>query len=163
MAPSKKNAKKMNVKTKMKTAKAPAKPQMKAKAKAMPAKKAASAKMTAKPAKAATTTTTPSFSAAVVEKMVTPLGDRLLIFVEAPPEKTAGGLYIPSTADATRPTRGKVVAKGMGRRNKKGQVRPLDVTVGDFVLFPDYAGTKLQLQGTELLMIHEEEVLGIAE
>lgn len=132
--------------------------------KAAPMKNAAAAKKAAsvkKPVVAGKSKSMPSATA--LANALRPLADRLLIFVEAAPEKTAGGLYIPTTSAGERPTKGKVIAKGTGLRNKKGQVRPLDVAVGDAVLFPDYAGTKLVLEGTELLMIHEAEVLGIAE
>ncbi len=75
-------------------------------------------------------------------------------------EKTAGGLFIPGTV-SERPQKGEVLASGRGRRNKKGQVRPLDVKVGDTVLFPKFAGTTIEVSGEELLILREDEVLGI--
>lgn len=190
MATSKKNSKKKPMKSKPVKAKKAA-PKMAAAKKATP-KKAASKKAAPKTAaskKASAKTTAPKKAAAkkvatktfapkkttvasaptkkapigALAKLVSPLADRLLISVDVPPEKTSGGLYIPATAGTGRPTRGQVIAKGLGRRNKKGQVRPLDVSVGDYVLFPEYAGTKLELDGNDFLMIHEEEVLGISE
>jgi chaperonin GroES len=63
---------------------------------------------------------------------------------------------------SARPNRGTVLAKGRGRRGKKGVLRPLDVNVGDQVLFPDFAGTKIQIDGEEFLILREEDLLGIA-
>jgi chaperonin GroES len=90
-----------------------------------------------------------------------PLDDRLIVQVEAAAEKTAGGIIIPGTA-GERPFRGKVLAKGPGRRNKKGLLRPLDVNVGDMVLFPQYAGQKIEIGAEEFLILREEEVLAIS-
>ncbi len=119
------------------------------------AKKAVSKKAAPKKAK-------PVAATKAVKKWstLTPLDDRLLVAVDGPAEKTAGGIIIPGTV-AERPEQGTIVASGRGRRNKKGQVRPLDVGVGDKVLFAKYAGTKVELEGTELLILREEEVLGI--
>ncbi|MGE0526961.1 MAG: co-chaperone GroES [Bdellovibrionales bacterium] len=94
------------------------------------------------------------------ERLITPLEDRLIVRMEGVSETTAGGIIIPGTVHE-RPHRGEVLAIGRGRRNKKGQVRPLDVNVGDHVLFPEFAGTKLALEGEEVLILREEEVLGI--
>jgi chaperonin GroES len=91
---------------------------------------------------------------------ITPLEDRVLVIVEGPSEKTAGGLYIPETV-SERPHRGQILALGRGRRNKKGQLRPLDVQAGDTVLFSEFAGTKVTLEGQEFLILREEDVLGI--
>lgn len=121
-----------------------------AKAKKLVAPKKPSAKLTPVPKK-------------LVTALLKPTENRLLVQVEGVSEKTAGGLYIPSTAMVDRPTRGQVVAKGPGKRNKKGELRPLDVGVGDAVLFPEFAGTKITLAGRELLILSEDEVLAIAE
>jgi chaperonin GroES len=91
---------------------------------------------------------------------LTPLDDRLLVAVEGPSEKTAGGILIPGSV-VDRPNRGTVLAKGRGRRNKKGSLRPLDVSEGDTVLFPEFSGTKITIDGQELLILREEDVLGI--
>ncbi len=93
-------------------------------------------------------------------RLISPLDDRLVIRVDAAEEKTAGGLYIPTNA-AERPNRGEVVAAGPGRRNKQGTVRPLDVNVGDNVLFPQYSGSKIFVDDQEFLILREDEVLGI--
>ncbi len=131
------------------------KPVMKMKTAAKPAAKAA--KVTAKPT-AQPKMTAHSFSA----KMLSPLDDRIVVRVQAAEEKTAGGLYIPGTV-ATRPDRGEVMAKGPGHRNKKGRVRPLDLEIGDTILFPQYTGTKVSIGDNEFLIMREEDVLGVVE
>lgn len=146
-------------------AKSKSKAKTKAKLKAKPAAKKKSAKPA--PKKAAKKTTaqkTVSKSApklaAIPAKSLIPLEDRLLVSVEGPSETTAGGIIIPGTV-SERPNRGRVLASGRGRRNKKGSVRPLDVSVGDTVLFSSYAGTKVEIGGEELLILREEDVLAI--
>ncbi len=91
---------------------------------------------------------------------VRPLHDRLLVRRMAEEEKTAGGLIIPDTAKE-KPQRGEVVATGKGRRTEDGKTLPLEVKVGDKVLFAKYMGTELKLDGAEYLMIKEEDVLGV--
>lgn len=91
---------------------------------------------------------------------VRPLHDRLLVRRLAEDEKTAGGLFIPDTAKE-KPQRGEVVAVGKGRVTEDGKVTPLEVKAGDSVLFSKYAGTELKLDGSEYLMIREDDVLGI--
>jgi chaperonin GroES len=89
-----------------------------------------------------------------------PIEDRVLIAVEEAGETTAGGIIIPGNVES-RPHRGTVLAKGPGRRGKKGQIRPLDVNVGDHVLFPEHAGSKIQIGGDDFLILREDELLGI--
>ena len=91
---------------------------------------------------------------------VRPLHDRLLVRRMQEDEKTAGGLFIPDTAKE-KPQRGKVVAVGKGRVTEDGKTLPLEVKEGDEVLFSKYSGTELKLDGSEYLMIREEDVLGI--
>lgn len=91
---------------------------------------------------------------------VRPLHDRILVRRMAEEEKTAGGLIIPDTAKE-KPQRGEVVATGKGRILEDGKVLPLEVKVGDKVLFSKYGGTDLKLDGQEFLMIKEEDVLGV--
>ena len=91
---------------------------------------------------------------------VRPLHDRILVRRMAEEEKTAGGLFIPDTAKE-KPQRGEVVATGKGRILEDGKVLPLEVRVGDKVLFSKYMGTELKLDGAEYLMIKEEDVLGV--
>ena len=91
---------------------------------------------------------------------VRPLHDRLLIKRLAEDEKTAGGIFIPDTAKE-KPQKGTVVAVGSGRVTEDGKAIPLEVKKGDSILFSKYAGTELKLDGSEYLMIREDDVLGI--
>ena len=91
---------------------------------------------------------------------VRPLHDRILVRRMAEEEKTAGGIIIPDTAKE-KPQRGEVVATGKGRITEDGKVLPLEVKAGDKVLFSKYSGTELKLDGTDYLMIREEDVLGV--
>jgi len=75
-------------------------------------------------------------------------------------EKTAGGIIIPDTAKE-KPQRGEIVATGKGRVTEDGKTLPLEVKVGDRVLFGKYSGTELKLEGSEFLMMREEDVLGV--
>tara|TARA_B110001454_G_scaffold218991_1_gene248987 strand:+ start:20085 stop:20384 length:300 start_codon:yes stop_codon:yes gene_type:complete len=91
---------------------------------------------------------------------VRPLHDRILVKRVAEEEKTAGGLFIPDTAKE-KPQRGQIVATGKGRVTEDGKVLPLEVKTGDKILFSKYAGTELKLDGSEYLMMREEDILGI--
>ncbi|MFN3454696.1 MAG: co-chaperone GroES [Pseudobdellovibrio sp.] len=93
---------------------------------------------------------------------VRPLHDRILVRRTAEEEKTAGGLFIPDSAKE-KPQRGEIVAAGKGRITEDGKVLPLEVKVGDKVLFSKYAGTEIKFDGTEFLMMREEDVLGIVQ
>ena len=91
-----------------------------------------------------------------------PLHDRLLVKRVDEDEKTQGGLIIPDTAKE-KPMRGKVIAAGSGRRLEDGTVAKLDVAKGDEVLIGKYAGTEIQLEGEEHLVIREDDVLAVLE
>lgn len=91
---------------------------------------------------------------------VRPLHDRVLVRRMPEEMKTAGGIIIPDTAKE-KPQRGEIVATGKGRVTEDGKVTPLDVKVGDKILFGKYAGTELKLNGDEFLMMKEEDILGI--
>lgn len=91
---------------------------------------------------------------------VRPLHDRILVRRTAEETKTAGGIIIPDTAKE-KPQRGEIVAAGKGRISDEGKVMPLEVKVGDKILFGKYSGTELKLNGEELVMMREEDVLGI--
>ena len=104
--------------------------------------------------------------AAVVQidysKAVTPLGDRLVVRKSVAERLTAGGLIIPDMVNTTEGNiQAVVLATGSGSKNKKGHVRPMDVQVGDQVLFSQYAGTPIIFNNEELMIIHESDVLGI--
>ena len=91
---------------------------------------------------------------------VRPLHDRILVRRMEEEEKTAGGLFIPDTAKE-KPQKGQVVAAGNGRLTDDGKKIPMDVKVGDRVLFSKYAGTELKIEGTDYLMMREDDILGI--
>lgn len=94
------------------------------------------------------------------ELNVRPLHDRILVRRMAEEEKTAGGIIIPDTAKE-KPQRGEVVATGKGRVTEDGKTLTLEVKVGDKILFSKYSGTELKLDGSEYLMMREEDILGI--
>jgi len=77
-------------------------------------------------------------------------------------EKTAGGLFIPDSAKE-KPQEGEVVAAGQGKRNDEGKLIPLDVKVGDRILFGKYSGSDIKMDGNEYLIMREDEVLGVIE
>ena len=92
-----------------------------------------------------------------------PLQDRVLIKrLEEDVAKTKGGLYIPDSAKE-KPQQGKVMAVGKGRVNDEGKVTPLDVKTGDKVLFGKYSGSEIKVDGEELLIMREEDILGVVE
>jgi chaperonin GroES len=95
---------------------------------------------------------------------VTPLDDRVLVQPKEAETRTAGGLYIPDTAsDRSSNVEGLVVSVGRGHRNKKGHIRPMDVKVGDKVLFAKHSGSEIKVQNHSLLILREGDVLGIIE
>jgi chaperonin GroES len=93
---------------------------------------------------------------------LTPLHDRILVRRVEEAETTRGGLIIPDSAK-DKPQEGEVVSAGKGKITEDGKVRPLDVKAGDRILFGKYAGTEVKLDGEELVIMREEEVLGIIE
>ena len=92
----------------------------------------------------------------------TPLHDRILVRRVEEAETTRGGIIIPDSAK-DKPQEGEVVSAGKGKVTEDGKLRPLDVKAGDRILFGKYAGTEVKLDGEELLIMREEEVLGIIE
>ena len=93
---------------------------------------------------------------------VRPLHDRIIVERIEEGEQRVGGIIIPDTAKE-KPQQGKVIAVGKGRIEKDGKVTPLDVKSGDTVLFGKYAGQEIKIDGSEYLIIREEEVLGVIE
>ncbi len=89
-----------------------------------------------------------------------PLHDRVVIRRLDAEEKSAGGIIIPDTAQE-RPTEGEVVAAGPGARNEQGQVVALEVKTGDRILFGKWSGTEVKLDGEELLLLKEPDIMGI--
>ena len=91
-----------------------------------------------------------------------PLHDRVLVKRLAQEEKSAGGIIIPDTAQE-KPMEGKVVAVGTGTRSEDGKVTPLDVKAGDRILFGKWSGTEVKVDGDELLIMKESDILGIIQ
>ncbi|MCK1422805.1 co-chaperone GroES [Bradyrhizobium sp. 147] len=91
-----------------------------------------------------------------------PLHDRVLVRRIDAEEKTAGGIIIPDTAKE-KPQQGEIIAAGPGARNEQGQLVPLDVKVGDRVLFGKWSGTEVKIDGEELLIMKESDLLGVVE
>ena len=91
-----------------------------------------------------------------------PLHDRIVVKRITAEEKTAGGIIIPDTAKE-KPMEGEVVAVGAGARNEQGAIVALDVKAGDRVLFGKWSGTEVKLDGEELLIMKESDVMGILE
>ena len=91
-----------------------------------------------------------------------PLSDRILVERVEEDEKTKGGIIIPDTAKE-KPAEGKVVATGNGRMGEDGKLLPMDVKVGDRVLFSKYGGTEVKIDGVDYLIMRQDDVLGIVD
>ena len=91
-----------------------------------------------------------------------PLHDRVLVRRIEEDEKTAAGIIIPDTAKE-KPMQGEVIAVGPGARNDKGEITPLDVTVGDRVLFGKWSGTEVKIEGEDLAIMKESDIMGVVE
>lgn len=89
-----------------------------------------------------------------------PLQDRIVVKRVREPERTAGGLYIPDAAKE-KPVEGEVMEVGAGKVIEGGKVRALDVKKGDRILFGKYSGTEVKLDGEDVLILREDEVLGV--
>ena len=89
-----------------------------------------------------------------------PLHDRVLVRRIEAEEKTAGGIIIPDTAQE-KPSEGEIVAVGSGTRSEDGKITPLDVKAGDRVLFGKWSGTEVKLDGEDLLIMKESDIMGI--
>ncbi len=153
----KKTAKKKTPVKKVMAKKKVQKPAVKAKAKAKAkAVKAAPAKIALKPM--------PMVKKIDLKKFLSPLDDRLIVQLAERERKTAGGLYIPDTvADASGNVEGLVIAAGRGHRDKKGRLRPMDVGVGDRVIFPQYSGSKIEVEGADVVILRESDVMGLLQ
>jgi chaperonin GroES len=93
---------------------------------------------------------------------IRPLHDRIIVERIEEEAKTAGGLIIPDTAKE-KPQQGRVIAAGKGKVTEEGKVLSMDVKVGDKVLFGKYSGTEIKLEGTEYLIMREDDILGVIE
>ncbi len=93
---------------------------------------------------------------------IRPLHDRVIVRRMEEERTSAGGIVIPDSA-TEKPIQGEVLAVGNGKISESGEVRPLDVKVGDKVLFGKYAGTEVKVDGEELLVMREEDIMGVLE
>jgi len=93
---------------------------------------------------------------------IRPLNDRILVRAQAE-EQMRGGLYIPDTASKERPQEGDVIAVGKGKLLDNGTRNPIDIKVGDRVLFGKYAGTEIKIDGEDFLILKEDDVVGVIE
>ncbi|RNC67656.1 MAG: co-chaperone GroES [Desulfuromonadales bacterium] len=91
-----------------------------------------------------------------------PLQDRILVKRIEEEQVTAGGIFIPDTAKE-KPQRGEIVAVGNGKKTEDGKVIPVDLKVGDKVLFGKYAGTDIKVEGQDYLIMREDDILGVIE
>jgi chaperonin GroES len=94
--------------------------------------------------------------------MFRPLGDRVLVKRVEEEQKTRGGIIIPDTAKE-KPQEGEVIAVGPGARDESGKIQPLDVKTGDRILFGKWSGTEVKLNGEDLLIMKESDILGVLE
>ena len=155
-APKKKTAKKISAKaaTKKKTPAKVAAPKKKTVAKKAVAKKISTVASKPQPMKSAKKLDLTHF--------VTPLDDRLIVRLSGMERMTPGGLYIPDTvSDTSGNLQGVVVAVGRGHFNKKGHLRPMDVQLGDQVVFAQYSGSKIKIQDEDLVILRESDVMGV--
>ena len=93
---------------------------------------------------------------------IRPLHDRVIVKRIEEERKTASGIVIPDTA-AEKPDQGEVLAVGPGKKNDEGKITPIDVKVGDKVLFGKYSGQTVKVKGEELLVMREEDIMGVIE
>ena len=91
-----------------------------------------------------------------------PLHDRVVVKRIDAEEKTAGGIIIPDSAKE-KPTEGEVIAVGPGARSEDGKIHPLDVKVGDRVLFGKWSGTEVKIDGEDLLIMKESDIMGVLD
>jgi chaperonin GroES len=91
-----------------------------------------------------------------------PLHDRVLVRRIEGDQKTAGGIIIPDTAQE-KPQEGEIIAVGNGVKNEKGEITPLDVKAGDRILFGKWSGSEVKIDGEELLIMKESDILGVIE
>jgi chaperonin GroES len=95
-------------------------------------------------------------------KGLRPLGDRILVKRVKEEERTKGGIIIPDTAKE-KPQEGKIVAVGKGKYSEDGKLIPIEVKPGDKILFGKYSGSEFKLEGEDLLILREDDILGIID
>ncbi len=94
--------------------------------------------------------------------MIKPLGDRIVVKIIEDNEQTSGGIFIPDSAKE-KPQKGEIVAVGPGKTNDKGEREPMDVKVGDIILYAKYSGTDIKMDGVEYKILSVKDALGILE
>ncbi len=94
---------------------------------------------------------------------IRPLGDRVVLKPADREEKTKTGIFLPDTATKERPMEGTILAVGEGRRDDSGKLIPMQVSVGDKVLFAKYSGTEFKVEEVEYLILAEKDILGIVQ
>ncbi len=94
---------------------------------------------------------------------IRPLHDRVLVRPTEEDKMSAGGIIIPDNADKEKPNSGEIIAAGNGRITDSGDVREMDVKVGNNILFGQYVGTSVKIDGEDLLMMKEEDILAVLE
>ena len=99
-------------------------------------------------------------AAATSIKKIKPLSDRVLVKPTEKVEEKRGGIIIPDTAKE-KPQEGEVIAAGPGKRDDSGKLIPMDVKAGDRILYGKYSGTEIKLEDEELLIMHQDDILGI--
>ncbi len=94
---------------------------------------------------------------------IRPLHDRVLVRPTEEERTSAGGIIIPDSASAEKPNTGEIIAAGNGRITDSGDIRAMDVKVGDKILFGQYSGQAVKVEGEDLIMMKEEDILGVVE
>jgi len=94
---------------------------------------------------------------------IRPLHDRVLVRPAEEEKTSAGGIIIPDSASGEKPTNGEIIAAGNGKITDSGDVRAMDVKVGDTILYGQYAGSAVNVNGEELIMMKEEDILAVVE
>ncbi|OGR87555.1 MAG: co-chaperone GroES [Elusimicrobia bacterium RIFCSPLOWO2_01_FULL_60_11] len=99
-------------------------------------------------------------SATTTLKKLKPLSDRVLVKPMEKEQEKKGGIIIPDTAKE-KPQEGEVIAAGPGKRDENGKIIPMDVKVGDKILYGKYSGTEIKIEDQEYLIMHQEDILGV--
>ena len=94
---------------------------------------------------------------------IRPLGDRIIVKPLAEEEVTGSGIVLPDTVDKEKPEQGEVIAVGPGKRMDSGEISPLSVKVGDKVVFKKYSADEVKVDGEEVLVVGEEDIVGVIE
>lgn len=94
---------------------------------------------------------------------IRPLHDRVLVRPTEEERTSAGGIIIPDSANAEKPNSGEIIAAGNGRITDSGDVREMDVKIGDKILFGQYSGQAVKVEGEDLIMMKEEDILAVVE